>query len=159
MRRSAGILLFRRREGELEVLLAHPGGPFWRKKDQGAWTLPKGEYGEDEDPLDAARREFLEETGTSVDGPFVPLGTVRQAGGKYVTAWAVEQDFDTSTLASNTFQFEWPPKSGRMQAFPEIDRAEWFRLSVARDKMLASQLEFLDRLAAMAPQAQSSQAD
>jgi predicted NUDIX family NTP pyrophosphohydrolase len=145
-KRSSGILIYRRRGNALEVLLAHPGGPFWKKKDLGSWTIPKGEHGDDEDPLAAAQREFAEETGVDLSGEFIPLGSVRQAGGKIVSAWAVESNLDASAVHSNTFTMEWPPRSGRMQEFPEIDRAQWFSMEDARAKILASQGEFLDRL-------------
>src|SRR5262249_38382002 len=124
-KRSAGILLYRRRGADLELLLVHPGGPFWAKKDAGAWMVPKGEYVEDEDPLTVARRELEEETGARVQGDFLPLGELVQTGGKRVTAWALEGDFDPTTLRSNSFEMEWPPKSGRKQSFPEVDRAQW----------------------------------
>jgi predicted NUDIX family NTP pyrophosphohydrolase len=142
---SAGLLLFRRRHG-LEVLLAHPGGPFWRNKDDRAWGIPKGEIEAGEDPLVAARREFAEETGHLADGPALPLGSLRQAGGKWVHAWAVEKDWDPERLVSNTFSMAWPPRSGRIEEFPEIDRAAWFDLATAHRKILKSQLEFLTRL-------------
>ena len=147
-RTSAGILLWRRREEALEVLLAHMGGPFWARKDTGAWSIPKGEYGPDEDPLEAARREFAEELGSRApDGAsYVPLGEVRQKNGKVVTAWAVAGDLDLTTVVSNTFDLEWPPRSGRMQQFPEVDRAAWFDLVTARTKLVAAQAGFLDRL-------------
>ncbi len=149
-KRSAGLLLFRPAAAEagLEVLLAHPGGPFWAKRDAGAWSIPKGEYEPDEDPLDAARREFAEEFGApaAVDAASVPLGEVRQRGGKVVTAWALAADFAVDALVSNTFELEWPPRSGRMQSFPEIDRAGWFDIATARLKILAAQSVFLDRL-------------
>lgn len=137
--------MYRRRPG-LEVLLVHPGGPFWKNKDQGAWSLPKGEYAEGEEPLRAALREFEEETGLRPEGDFRPLGEVRQAGGKVVTAWAFEGDFDPGTLRSNLFSMEWPRGSGKMREFPEIDRAGWFRLDAAREKILKGQAPFLDRL-------------
>jgi predicted NUDIX family NTP pyrophosphohydrolase len=146
-KRSAGVLLFRRVGGRIEVLLAHPGGPFWKNKDDGAWSIPKGEYADDEDPLAAAKREFAEETGLTPSGDFVPLGEVRQPGGKVVSAWAVEGDFDTKLLRSNTFSMPWPPGSGKLQEFPEIDRAGWFVLEIARRKILKGQAEVLDRLA------------
>jgi predicted NUDIX family NTP pyrophosphohydrolase len=151
LKQSAGVLLFRRGGGEIEVLLAHPGGPFWKNKDDGAWSIPKGEYADDEDPLAAAKREFTEETGLTLSGDFIPLGAVRQPGGKVVAAWALEGDFDTTKLRSNTFSLPWPPRSGKLQEFPEIDRAEWFPLEVARRKILKGQAEFLDRLAAHQP--------
>jgi predicted NUDIX family NTP pyrophosphohydrolase len=146
-KRSAGLLLFRRVGRQPEVFLAHPGGPFWKKKDEGAWSIPKGEYGETEDPLSAAKREFVEEIGWSPSGNFVPLGEVRQPGGKVVTAWAVEGDFDTALVRSNTFSMPWPPGSGKSHEFPEIDQAEWFPLEAARRKILKGQAELLERLA------------
>jgi predicted NUDIX family NTP pyrophosphohydrolase len=145
--RSAGILLWRRSAGALEVLLVHPGGPFWAKKDSGAWSIPKGEFADGEDPEAAARREFFEELGAEITGPLVPLGEIRQAGGKRVRAFAAAGDFDCAALMSNFFEMEWPPRSGRRTSFPEVDRAEWFSLEAARQKMLAGQVPFLDRLA------------
>ena len=124
----------------------HPGGPIWAKRDEGAWSIPKGEPEAGEDPLTAARREFVEELGKSVNGTFIPLTRVRQPGGKVVQAWALEADFDASSVTSNTFSMEWPPRSGRQQVFPEIDRAEWFALDVARQKILAGQAPLLDEL-------------
>jgi predicted NUDIX family NTP pyrophosphohydrolase len=144
---SAGILMYRRAGANLEVLLVHPGGPYWRKKDEGAWSIPKGEMDEGEDAEPAARREFMEETGVVLSGPLDPLGEIRQRGGKRVIAFAVEGDLDAQTIRSNTFEFEWPPKSGRMQSFPEVDRAEWFELQSAHAKMLEGQRPFLVRLA------------
>ena len=145
--RSAGILLHRVRDGEREVLLVHPGGPFWAKKDAGAWSIPKGEHGEDEDPLACALREWEEEIGTPLDaGDLVELGTVRQKSGKVVAAWAAEGDLDPATVTSNTFTMEWPPRSGRTQEFPEIDLAAWFGLAEAREKLNPAQAVFLDRL-------------
>jgi predicted NUDIX family NTP pyrophosphohydrolase len=146
-KRSAGVLLFRRKGPQLEMLLVHPGGPFWKNKDDRAWSIPKGEYGENEDPLAAAKRELAEETGLTVSGDFIPLGEIRQAGGKIVTAWAVEGDCDTSGVRSNTFSMEWPSGSGKMKEFPEIDRAEWFPREIARYKIVERQAEFLERLA------------
>ena len=147
MTRSAGILLHRSRDGALEVLLVHPGGPFWARKDEGAWSIPKGEHGDDEEPLAVARREFEEEIGRPPpEGPLLELGEVRQSGGKVVAAWALEADVDVSEIESNSFEIEWPPRSGRMQSFPEIDRAEWFTLADAREKLNPAQVEFLDRL-------------
>src|SRR5215472_17690164 len=125
-KQSAGLLLCRQSGGRLEVLLIHPGGPFWAKKDDGAWSIPKGEFTSDEDPLAAARREFEEELGSVVEGEFMPLGAVKQPGGKVVHAWAVRGEFDPPRLKSNLFSMEWPPRSGRQQEFPEVDRAEWF---------------------------------
>ncbi len=146
MKQSAGILLYKYRESELLVLLIHPGGPFWRRKDLGSWSIPKGEYDEDEDALIAAVREFAEETGGQVQGIFYNLGEAVQRNRKIVKAWAVEGDFDPKTLKSNAFEIEWPPRSGRKQSFPEADRAEWFALPEARRKILAAQRPFLDRL-------------
>jgi predicted NUDIX family NTP pyrophosphohydrolase len=147
-KRSAGLLPFRRTGSELEVFLVHPGGPFWKNKDAGAWSLVKGEYEGAEDAMAAARREFAEETGFTLDeAEFLPLGEVRQAGGKVVTAWAVEQDLDPAKLRSNTFEMEWPPKSGKRQAFPEVDRAAWFQLPEARVKLIQAQTALLERLA------------
>jgi predicted NUDIX family NTP pyrophosphohydrolase len=143
---SAGLLCFRRSKGALEVLLAHPGGPFWASRDLGAWSIPKGEIEPGEPLLDAARREFHEETGFRVDGPFVPLAPLRQRGGKTVHAWAVEGDADPSQLASGTFRLEWPPRSGRYADFPEVDRAAWFVVSEARRRILPGQAGFLDEL-------------
>lgn len=146
MKASAGILLFRERAGRLEVLLAHPGGPYWAKKDAGAWTIPKGEIAEDEEPLAAARREFEEETGARVEGEPLPLRPRRQPGGKLVHAWAMRGDLDPTAVRSITFTMEWPPRSGRQQAFPEVDRAGWFGLPDARGKILKGQAPFLDEL-------------
>ena len=145
-KQSAGILLYRRRAGRVEVLLVHPGGPYWRKRDAGAWSIPKGEFGAAEAPLDAARRELAEETGLTPEGPFLPLGCVTQRGGKTVHAWAAEGDCDPATLVANSFTMEWPPGSGRMQAFPEVDRAAWFDLAAARERILAAQADLLDAL-------------
>jgi predicted NUDIX family NTP pyrophosphohydrolase len=143
---SAGLLLFRRRIADLEVLLAHPGGPFWQNKDDGAWSIPKGLVGADEAPLSAARREFVEETGHEPLGDFFPLGEARQPGGKVVQAWAIEGDWDPALIRSNTFEVEWPPRSGRRRTFPEIDRAAWFGIADARRKILKGQTVFVDRL-------------
>jgi predicted NUDIX family NTP pyrophosphohydrolase len=143
---SAGILLYRRTLRSLEVLLVHPGGPFWRNKDDGAWSIPKGEIDPGEKPEDVARREFFEELGSAAPGPLRSLGEIRQRGGKRVHAFAAEGDVDIGTIKSNTFEIEWPPKSGRLQTFPEIDRAGWFALPVARAKILQSQSALLDRL-------------
>ncbi|HEX3131580.1 MAG TPA: NUDIX domain-containing protein [Thermoanaerobaculia bacterium] len=143
---SAGLLLYRFREGRLEVFLVHPGGPFWVKGDLGAWSIPKGEFTEPENPLDAARREFQEETGFDLKGPFEPLTPRRQSGGKTVHAWAVEGDLDPSQIKSNTFLLEWPKGSGRQKEFPEIDRAEWFEIEEARRRILSGQVGFLDEL-------------
>jgi predicted NUDIX family NTP pyrophosphohydrolase len=147
-KRSAGILLHRRTaDGSREVLLVHPGGPFWAKKDLGAWSIPKGEYDDGEDPQAAARREFAEELGSPADGDLVDLGEVRQRGGKVVTAWALEGDIDAEAIASNTFTMEWPPRSGTMREFPEVDRAGWFGLDEARERILPAQAPLLERLA------------
>lgn len=145
-RQSAGILMFRRQAKAVEVLLVHPGGPFWAKRDAGAWSIPKGEYADTEDAETAARREFTEETGWSISGELKPLGEVRQKAGKSVTAFATEDDFDLAGLESNSFEMEWPPKSGRKASFPEVDRAGWFGLDEAREKMLEGQRPLLDRL-------------
>jgi predicted NUDIX family NTP pyrophosphohydrolase len=146
--RSAGILLYRVGDRGLEVLLVHPGGPFFARKDDGAWGIPKGLYEDDEEPVAAARREFAEELGSACpDGPALELGEIRQKNGKRVTAWALEGDLDAETITSNTFTIEWPPRSGRRQEFPEIDRAGWFTLDAARVKILAAQVPLLDRLA------------
>lgn len=144
---SAGILLFRRRPG-LEVLLAHPGGPFWARRDEGAWTIPKGLVDAGEATLDAARREFEEETGTAVTGEPMALGHVRMKSGKTVTAWAVEGDLDAATVRSNVVEIEWPPRSGRVREYPEVDRCEWFELDTANRKIHPSQRPLLERLAA-----------
>jgi predicted NUDIX family NTP pyrophosphohydrolase len=144
-KRSAGILLFRRRQ-ELEVFLVHPGGPFGVGKDAGAWSIPKGEYGEDEEPLAAAKREFQEETGVAISGNFLPLGQVTQLGGKVVTAWALEHDLDPELIKSNSFEMEWPPRSGKMQEFPEVDYGGWFSIPIAATKLLKRQEGFLARL-------------
>jgi predicted NUDIX family NTP pyrophosphohydrolase len=145
-RTSAGILVFRDGPHGREVLLVHPGGPFWAKKDDGAWTIPKGELGDGEDPLLAARREFEEEMGEPIDGDFQPLGEITQAGGKRVMGWAVRGQFDPAALRSNTFTIEWPPKSGRQRAFPEVDRAAWFDAATARRKIIQSQTPFIDQV-------------
>jgi predicted NUDIX family NTP pyrophosphohydrolase len=145
-KRSAGLLMFRRTGGEPEVFLVHPGGPFWAGKDAGAWTVPKGEYVDGEEALDAARREFTEETGFVAEGEFIDLGTVRQTSGKIVNAWAFEGDCDPEQLVSNFCEIEWPPRSGRKKEIPEVDRGAWFSLEEAREKILKSQLGFLDVL-------------
>jgi predicted NUDIX family NTP pyrophosphohydrolase len=147
-KRSAGILLHRGGADGVEVLLVHPGGPFWAKRDDGAWSIPKGEYSDGEDPEAAARREFAEELGSPLpeDTELRDLGEVKQKNGKVVVAWAAEGDLDASAARSNTFEMEWPPRSGRRQEFPEIDRAEWFPLARAREKLLPAQAAFLDKL-------------
>ena len=146
MKKSAGLLMYRTQQGSPQVLLAHPGGPFWRGKDEGAWTIPKGEYEETEQPLSAAQREFTEETGFEAAPPFVPLGEIVQKSGKRITAWAFAGDCDPGQLRCNTFELEWPPRSGRRQSYPEIDRAEWFGLDEARRKIIPAQRALLDRL-------------
>ena len=143
---SAGIVLYRRREKGIEVLLVHPGGPFWSNKDDGAWSIPKGEYVEGEDPLTVAKREFYEETGNEVSGSCVALTPVKQPSGKIITAWAVEGDVDPTAVRSNTFSMEWPPRSGRAQTFPEVDRALWCDLALAKKKLLIGQRVLLDEL-------------
>ncbi|MDB5872014.1 MAG: hypothetical protein JWQ07_1456 [Ramlibacter sp.] len=147
MKKSAGLLMYRRTAGGgLQVLLAHPGGPYWAAKDEGAWTLPKGEYTDPEEPLAAGRREFLEETGFDAAPPFLPLGEVAQKSGKRIAAWAFAGDCDPAQLRSNTFEMEWPPRSGRRQTYPEIDRVGWFALDEARRKINTAQAALLDRL-------------
>jgi predicted NUDIX family NTP pyrophosphohydrolase len=148
-RRSAGILLYRLAGEAPEVLIVHPGGPAWARKDAGVWSIPKGEYDETEDPLACALREFEEETGTALDAAAEPveLGAVKQRGGKIVTAWALEGDLDAESIHSNTFRMQWPPRSGSWATFPEVDRAGWFGLEEAREKLNPAQVEFLDRLA------------
>jgi predicted NUDIX family NTP pyrophosphohydrolase len=145
-RAAAGLLLFRRKTLGVEVLLVHPGGPLWTRKDEGAWSIPKGEIEAGEDPLRAAQREFEEELGSPVSGDFIPLTQIRQASGKLVHAWAVEADFDPATLQSGTFSMEWPPRSGRQQHFPEVDRAEWFTIEEAKHKINKGQIPLLDHL-------------
>ena len=146
---SAGLLLYRRRDGKLEVLLVHPGGPFWQKRDDGAWSIPKGEVAENESGMDVARREFQEELGAPPpDTEGTPLGTIRQKAGKVVEAWALPGDLDVTHSTSNTFVIEWPPRSGTMRSFPEVDRAAWFDLDAARRKLLPAQRPFIDRLEA-----------
>ena len=144
--KSAGILVYRKRAEAMEVLLVHPGGPFWARRDAGAWSIPKGEYSDDEDSQAAARREFTEETGWTIESELRPLGEIRQKAGKAVTAFASEGDFDPASLDSNRFEMEWPPKSGRRASFPEVDRAGWFSLDEAREKMIEGQRPLLDRL-------------
>ncbi|HUA43890.1 MAG TPA: NUDIX domain-containing protein [Solirubrobacteraceae bacterium] len=150
-RRSAGIVLHRRRGDALEVLLVHPGGPFWARRDLGAWSIPKGEYADGEEPLAAALREFQEELGSAPPaGEAADLGEIRQKSGKLVRAWAIAGDLDPATMSSNTFEMEWPPRSGRKIEVPEVDRAEWFGLNEARSKINAAQVALLDRLAELA---------
>jgi predicted NUDIX family NTP pyrophosphohydrolase len=145
-KRSAGILMYRHREGRIEFLLVHPGGPFWKNKDDGAWSIPKGEIADDEDALAAARREFEEEAGTPPQGDFRELDPVKQKGGKTVLAWAVEGDLDASAIRSNTFLVEWPPRSGKRVEFPEVDRAGWFGADEARRKINAAQVDFVEQV-------------
>jgi predicted NUDIX family NTP pyrophosphohydrolase len=146
MTKSAGILLYRFMDRALEILLVHPGGPFWKNKDEGAWSIPKGEFSENEDPLPAAIREFEEETGTRLSGNFVALCSIKQKAGKLVYAWALNQDLDVSTIKSNSFEMEWPPKSGKKQSFPEVDRAQWFPVLAAKKKIIASQIPLIEEL-------------
>src|SRR5690349_18055043 len=148
-RTSAGILLYRRGSKGTEVFLVHPGGPLWAKKDAAAWSIPKGEFAENEDPLAAARREFAEETGFTLEGEFVKLEPVRQRASKIVHAWAIEGHVDAAHVTSNTFTMEWPPKSGRQAEFPEVDRAEWFPIDLAREKLTKGQVSLLDQLTAL----------
>jgi predicted NUDIX family NTP pyrophosphohydrolase len=143
---SAGLLLYRR-NGNVEIFLVHPGGPFWAKKDAGAWSLPKGEFEEGEDQLEAAKREFAEETGFAIDGEFSPLTPLKQPSGKVIHAWAVEADCDPSKVRSNLFSMEWPPKSGQMREFPEVDRAAWFDIPEARRRIIEGQAGFIDQIA------------
>ncbi len=145
-RLSAGLVMYRFVEGKLQVLLVHPGGPYWRGKDMGAWSIPKGEYEASQQPFAAAVREFAEELGHSPSGDFIALTPVRQAGGKEVTAWAFEGDFDPSTLCSNTFEIEWPPRSGQTQQFPEVDRAAWFDISEAKKRIVKGQTPLVEEL-------------
>ena len=146
MRKSAGILLFRIKEREPEVFLVHPGGPFWKGKDKGAWSIPKGEFDENEAAIDAAKREFMEETGKSVNGNLIQLNPVKQKGGKLVLAWAVEGDIDADHIISNTYKLEWPYKSGKFQSFPEVDKAGWFSIPDAKEKINPAQTALIDDL-------------
>jgi len=145
-KQSAGLLLFRRKGGRLEVFLVHPGGPFWVRRDTNAWSIPKGEFGPDEDALTAAKREFHEETGVQIEGAFLELPPLKQPGGKIVHAFAVEADCDPAVIRSNTFSMEWPPKSGKLREFPEVDRAAWFDIETARAKLHRGQVALLDAL-------------
>jgi predicted NUDIX family NTP pyrophosphohydrolase len=145
-RRSAGLIMYRYRDSKLEVLLVHPGGPYWAGRDEGTWSIPKGEYSNEEDPLAAAKREFKEETGFDAEGDFLVLTPRKQPSGKLVSAWAFEGDCDVNTLKSNTFSMEWPPHSGKQSEFPEVDRAEWFPVSAAKKKLLKGQTGFIDEL-------------
>lgn len=142
-RQSAGLIAYRRRNERLEFFLVHPGGPFWMNKDAGAWSIPKGEYAEDEDPLAAAEREFTEETGQVVSGDFLPLSPIKQKGGKRVVAWLIAADFDAAQIKSNVFTMQWPPRSGKLTSFPEVDRADWFAFEAACEKILESQKSLL----------------
>jgi predicted NUDIX family NTP pyrophosphohydrolase len=150
-KQSAGLLLFRIKNNKPEVMLIHPGGPFWKNKDAGAWSIPKGEFAENEDPLQAAKRELNEETGLTVEGDFIKLNPVRQKGGKMVYAWAVEADLDVSNIKSNEFEMEWPPRSGKQQKFPEVDKAEWFDLEIARLKINTAQAVLLNEIPYICP--------
>ena len=145
-KQTAGLLLYRRHQGAWQVFLVHPGGPYWKAKDVGAWSIPKGEFEPGEDPLAAASREFTEETGLAIAGPFVPLTPVKQPGGKTVHAWAAEGDCDPAAIKSNTFSMEWPSRSGRRQVFPEVDRAEWFELEEAEERITKGQRGLLEQL-------------
>ncbi len=145
-KKSAGLLMYRRRHGGLEVFLVHPGGPFWAKKDEGSWSIPKGEYSPGEEPLEVAKREFHEETGYQATGEFIPLTPRKQPSGKVFSAWALEGDCDAASIKSNTFSMEWPPHSGKQQEFPEVDRAGWFTIPTAKGKILKGQVAFLDEL-------------
>jgi predicted NUDIX family NTP pyrophosphohydrolase len=145
-KKSAGLLMYRRRHGVLEVFLVHPGGPFWQKKDAGSWSIPKGEYTTEGDPLEVAKREFQEETGFKASGEFVPLTSRKQPSGKIITAWAFEGGCDASTIKSNTFSMEWPPRSGKREEFPEVDRAGWFSIPDAKQKIIKGQSGFVDEL-------------
>jgi predicted NUDIX family NTP pyrophosphohydrolase len=144
-KQSAGILLYRRTNNTLQVFLAHPGGPFFKNKDEGSWTIPKGEFLDDEEPLAAAKREFQEETGQPINGDFISLGSVKQKSGKTVFAWAVEGDINAEDIVSNTFNLEWPPKSGKMMSIPEVDRAEWFDVVIAKHKINPAQIPLIER--------------
>ena len=145
-KQSAGVVLYRIRDSKVEIFLVHPGGPFWTKKDAGAWSIPKGEFADDENPLATAKREFAEETGCIIDGNFIELTPVKQPGGKLVYAWAVEGDCRAESIKSNLFTLEWPPRSGKRKEFPEVDRAAWFDLTTAKDKILKGQVALLEDL-------------
>jgi predicted NUDIX family NTP pyrophosphohydrolase len=145
-KKSAGILMYRSQNEVLEVLLVHPGGPYWAKKDVGSWSIPKGEYTDTEEPFTVAKREFEEETSFQVDGDFTPLTPLEQPSGKVVNAWTLEGDCDASNIKSNTFLMEWPPRSGKKQEFPEVDRAEWFTIETAKNKLLKGQVGFIEEL-------------
>ncbi len=145
-KQSAGILVYRKMTKEPEVFLVHPGGPFWKNKDEGAWSIPKGEFDDSENPLDAARREFLEETAVSLSGNFIELNPVKLKSGKKISAWAIEKNIEAGNITSNAFEIEWPPRSGKFQFFPEVDRGEWFSFEKARKKINVMQVAFLDQL-------------
>jgi len=147
-KQSAGILLYRFLNEQLQVFLVHPGGPFFRNKDESSWSIPKGEFTEDESPLDAAKREFMEEIGQKIEGAFIELKPIQQKGGKAVYAWAVEGDIDHETVVSNSFEIEWPPRSGKRQSFPEVDKAAWFDVGAAKIKINSAQAAFIDNLTA-----------
>lgn len=155
-RKSAGLLVFRKKADNLEVLLIHMGGPYWAARDEGAWSIPKGEFKDDEEPLAAALREFSEEMGASIEGDYIPLSPVKQPGGKIVYAWALEGDFDVSKVKSNSYYLEWPPKSGRRQAFPEVDRAGWFSTTQAMHKILKGQRGLIIQLQEILGDSQST---
>jgi predicted NUDIX family NTP pyrophosphohydrolase len=146
MRTSAGILLYRKKNNFIEVFLVHPGGPFWKRKEKGVWSIPKGEFTKDEDPLTVAKREFNEETGQTIDGDFTELKSIQQKGGKMVYAWAVEGDADADNIVSNTFKQEWPYKSGKWITIPEVDKAGWFGIEEAKEKINAAQVELIEEL-------------
>jgi predicted NUDIX family NTP pyrophosphohydrolase len=146
---STGILAYRKHNTHLQVFLVHPGGPFWKNKDLGAWSIPKGEYESDEDPLMAAKREFEEETGQTIDGEFKPLAPVKYKSGKVVQAWAVEAEIDHTNINSNYFEMEWPPKSGKTASFEEVDRADWFDVETAKQKIIPAQMPLIDELAGL----------
>lgn len=146
MKKSAGILIYKKVKDKLQVMLVHPGGPFWKNKDAGAWSIPKGEFNDNEEPLDAAKREFEEETGLTVSGKFLPLTPVKQKSGKLIYTWAVEEDIDVSSIKSNLFEMEWPPRSGKMKCFPEIDEACWFAVEEAKEKIIKGQFSFIEEL-------------
>ncbi len=145
-KQGAGILVYRKNANELEIFLVHPGGPFWKNKDAGAWSIPKGEFGDDEIPLDAAKREFFEETGFNISGDFIELQPIKLKSGKIVFAWALETVIDAHNIDSNLFEIEWPPRSGKMQSFPEVDKAQWFTLEEAKKKMNVMQAELVQEL-------------
>lgn len=152
-KQSAGVLLYRKNTAEKhEVLLAHPGGPFWANKDIGSWTIPKGEFEENDDALEAAIREFEEETGTKLSGDFFPLEPIKQKSGKVIYAWAIKGDLDAEKITSNLFEIEWPPRSGKLKEFPEIDRAAWFGIEEAKLKIIPGQLRFIEELLSICPE-------